>query len=289
MDLVLVFVGRMNIVPLPTRGQIYLGLRAGAAWSEIDGGAWTIPAERMKAQSEHRVPLSPQALAVLEQARSIPRTPRGRRRSRVPERSGTPALGQHDQQAPAHALRGRGAARVSQQLPRLGVGMHRCAPRRDGGGARVSPMTASSSKQGTTTDRRAPAAKRAGGGESRAVRSSIVGRRGQLSLDPFAQFALQRPLATRGRLPYCRLSLSIVVARVRNTTSNVARFLRSPASISSLYTCRAGFLTCPMAQRPWFAGWRGRSGTSAAFPTRCRRTTTASGAMAEHNATAKYL
>ena len=44
----------------------------GAAWSEIDGGAWTIPAERMKAQSEHRVPLSPQALAVLEQARSIP-------------------------------------------------------------------------------------------------------------------------------------------------------------------------------------------------------------------------
>ncbi len=49
------------------------GEARGATWSEIDGGAWTIPAARMKARSEHRVPLSPQALAVLEQARSIPR------------------------------------------------------------------------------------------------------------------------------------------------------------------------------------------------------------------------
>ncbi len=46
----------------------------GATWSEMDGDAWTIPAERMKAKTEHRVPLSRQALAVLEKARAIPRT-----------------------------------------------------------------------------------------------------------------------------------------------------------------------------------------------------------------------
>ena len=39
----------------------------GARWQEIDpvGAIWTIPAERMKAGREHRVPLSEQALAVL--------------------------------------------------------------------------------------------------------------------------------------------------------------------------------------------------------------------------------
>ena len=40
----------------------------GATWAEIDlkGQVWTIPAERMKAQREHRVPLSAAARAVLE-------------------------------------------------------------------------------------------------------------------------------------------------------------------------------------------------------------------------------
>ncbi len=39
----------------------------GAAWSEIDidAAVWTVPAERMKAHKEHRVPLSPQVLALL--------------------------------------------------------------------------------------------------------------------------------------------------------------------------------------------------------------------------------
>jgi integrase len=39
----------------------------GATWSEIDQAAktWTIPASRMKSGKEHRVPLSPRALAVL--------------------------------------------------------------------------------------------------------------------------------------------------------------------------------------------------------------------------------
>jgi integrase len=40
----------------------------GATWSEIDlqAAVWTIPAERMKAQKEHRVPLSKPALAILK-------------------------------------------------------------------------------------------------------------------------------------------------------------------------------------------------------------------------------
>ncbi|MBR0660222.1 tyrosine-type recombinase/integrase [Neoroseomonas oryzicola] len=39
----------------------------GARWSEIDlaGAVWTVPADRMKAGKEHRIPLSAQSLAVL--------------------------------------------------------------------------------------------------------------------------------------------------------------------------------------------------------------------------------
>lgn len=45
----------------------------GALWSEIDLDAtvWTVPGERMKAGREHRVPLSPAALALLD---ALPRT-----------------------------------------------------------------------------------------------------------------------------------------------------------------------------------------------------------------------
>ena len=43
------------------------GETIGATWSEIDlaGATWTIPAARMKAAREHRVPLSPAAMALL--------------------------------------------------------------------------------------------------------------------------------------------------------------------------------------------------------------------------------
>ena len=49
------------------------GEARGARWSEIDveGRTWTVPGERMKAGKEHRVPLSPQAVAVLERARAL--------------------------------------------------------------------------------------------------------------------------------------------------------------------------------------------------------------------------
>ena len=49
------------------------GETRGATWDEInmDAADWRIPASRMKAGTEHRVPLSDPALAVLEQARPL--------------------------------------------------------------------------------------------------------------------------------------------------------------------------------------------------------------------------
>ena len=46
---------------------------AGARWSEIDTAAttWTLPASRMKAKREHRVPLSVRALSVLGEAKAL--------------------------------------------------------------------------------------------------------------------------------------------------------------------------------------------------------------------------
>jgi integrase len=50
-----------------------LGEAAGATWKEIDLEArtWTIPAKRMKAGKEHKVPLSPAAIALLKDMRAI--------------------------------------------------------------------------------------------------------------------------------------------------------------------------------------------------------------------------
>jgi integrase len=52
----------------------------GARWSEIDlgGKVWTVPAQRMKAGREHRVPLSVAALAVLEKVRPLALTRDGK-------------------------------------------------------------------------------------------------------------------------------------------------------------------------------------------------------------------
>ena len=61
-----------------------------ATWTEIDMDAatWTVPAERMKAGREHRVPLSPRAVEVLGEARAL----RSRRGDLVfPGRRGTMA------------------------------------------------------------------------------------------------------------------------------------------------------------------------------------------------------
>ena len=44
-----------------------------ATWKEfdLDAGVWTIPAKRMKMRRPHRVPLSPQAIAILERLRAV--------------------------------------------------------------------------------------------------------------------------------------------------------------------------------------------------------------------------
>ena len=39
----------------------------GMRWDEVDGDVWVIPTERIKAKREHRVPLSPRALAILNE------------------------------------------------------------------------------------------------------------------------------------------------------------------------------------------------------------------------------
>jgi integrase len=53
------------------------GEAQGARWSEIDrkNKVWTIPAERMKTRKEHKVPLSDQALALLERLPSVDANP----------------------------------------------------------------------------------------------------------------------------------------------------------------------------------------------------------------------
>lgn len=45
------------------------GEARGMVWGEVDleSGIWTIPAERMKARAQHRVPLSPRAIRILQQ------------------------------------------------------------------------------------------------------------------------------------------------------------------------------------------------------------------------------
>jgi len=50
-----------------TRANEVCGIR----WNEIEGGIWTIPAERMKNKREHTLPLSKQALAVLKDQREV--------------------------------------------------------------------------------------------------------------------------------------------------------------------------------------------------------------------------
>ena len=46
---------------------------AGMRWSELDGETWTVPGKRMKAGEAHRVPLSPEAVAILTEAAKLSR------------------------------------------------------------------------------------------------------------------------------------------------------------------------------------------------------------------------
>ncbi len=55
-----------------------IGEARSATWNEVDleAATWTVPAERMKAGKEHRVPLSPRCVAILREAQAMPRTSR---------------------------------------------------------------------------------------------------------------------------------------------------------------------------------------------------------------------
>jgi integrase len=59
---------RLCILTAARSGEVRL-----AEWSEIDtvGRVWTVPADRMKARQEHRVPLSDAAIAVLDAAAGL--------------------------------------------------------------------------------------------------------------------------------------------------------------------------------------------------------------------------
>jgi integrase len=64
----------------------------GAKWSEfdLDAARWNIPAERMKMRTPHIVPLSKQAVAVVEKLQAVTAgvilTPQRRSKSDPPER-----------------------------------------------------------------------------------------------------------------------------------------------------------------------------------------------------------
>ncbi|MEH6646300.1 tyrosine-type recombinase/integrase [Sulfitobacter sp.] len=68
---------RKAIAALCLRFAILTAARSGearsATWSEfdLDGSTWTIPAARMKAGEEHRVPLSAEAMAILELVKGL--------------------------------------------------------------------------------------------------------------------------------------------------------------------------------------------------------------------------
>ena len=66
--------GRDGVAALALEFAILTAARTnevlGAKWDEFDGQIWTIPASRMKAGREHRVPLSDAAMAIIERMKA---------------------------------------------------------------------------------------------------------------------------------------------------------------------------------------------------------------------------
>ena len=80
----------------------------GARWDELEGGVWTIPADRMKAHRPHRVPLSDAALRVLTDTPRIVGQPlvfSGARRGRLSDVALTKAVRAFDATATVHGFR----------------------------------------------------------------------------------------------------------------------------------------------------------------------------------------
>lgn len=108
----------------------------GARWQEInlDAAMWAIPADRMKGGREHRIPLAPRCVDILQRARAGAR-----------ERAGVPRPGRC-QVSVQYGVPDDAASDGSRLhrawlpvvVPRLGVGTHQLSQRgvRDGAGAR---------------------------------------------------------------------------------------------------------------------------------------------------------
>ena len=95
----------------------------GARWDEMDLEVreWRIPAKRMKTGRDHRVPLSPRALAAARRSEGRWRTAFG---TRVSFPDGQAALPGGDLEAgPATRIIRRGAPRIPVELPGLGGGV----------------------------------------------------------------------------------------------------------------------------------------------------------------------
>ena len=96
-----------------------------ATWDEIDldGREWRIPASRMKAGAEHRVPLSDQSVEILIRRRASGTTRAWYSRRRD---GGTTAVGRdaHEDSEGDGARRTHDGSRLPFRIPRLGVRMH---------------------------------------------------------------------------------------------------------------------------------------------------------------------
>jgi len=114
---------RLMLVTAQPRGEV-LSMR----WQDVDGAWWTIPAERAKNGLSHRVPLSPQALAILDRPRRrakgpwvfpSPTTDRPienpqEAAERLRERSKVPGLRLHDlRRTAAPLMTGMGISRLT--------------------------------------------------------------------------------------------------------------------------------------------------------------------------------
>jgi integrase len=89
------------------------GEARGARWNEIDlaGGIWIVPAERMKAAVEHRVPLSDAAIDVLETMKAVKATddsfvfPGGKKDKRLSDVAVSKALANVANDVTVHGMR----------------------------------------------------------------------------------------------------------------------------------------------------------------------------------------
>jgi integrase len=114
---------RLMLLTAQRRGEV-LSMR----WQDVEGGWWTIPAEVAKNGRSHRVPLSPQALAILERRRGSangpwvfpsPTTDRAienpqKAAERLRERSNVPDLRLHDfRRTAASTVGGVGISRLT--------------------------------------------------------------------------------------------------------------------------------------------------------------------------------